>query len=251
MYFNLRRKKKVLEQVGCGIQQVKSLVTYVSDTFNKQISCSTLKRLLREADYIWKRMKHSLKDTRNELDFRYFQEELQRLRALELQGEIDLFYFDETGINLTPSIPYAWIPKGVRSLLPCTKSKNINILGFMNQDNKLYSYAFEGAATSEVVIKCMDDFCDQITKKTVVVLDNAAIHKSNAVKSKMKEWKEKGLWLQFIPAYCPELNLIELLWKQLKYKWTKKEHYTSFEKLWESVCEILENVGKKYRINFN
>ena len=187
MYFNLRRKKKVLEQVGCGIQQVKSLVTYVSDTFNKQISCSTLKRLLREADYIWKRMKHSLKDKRNELDFRYFQEELQRLRALELQGEIDLFYFDETGINLTPSIPYAWIPKGVRSLLPCTKSKNINILGFMNQDNKLYSYAFEGAATSEVVIKCMDDFCDQITKKTVVVLDNAAIHKSNAVKSKMSE----------------------------------------------------------------
>jgi len=196
-------------------------------------------------------MRHSLEDKRNELDFRYFQEEIQRLRGLQIQGEIDLFYFDETGINLTPSIPYGWIPKGTRSLLPCAKSKNMTILGFMNRDNKLHSYAFQGAATSEVVIKCMDDFCGQITKKTVVILDNATIHKSNDVKGKMKEWRQKGLWLQFIPAYCPELNLIELLWKQLKYKWTKKEHYTSFEKLWDSVCEILGNVGKKYHINFD
>ncbi|MGB0521517.1 MAG: IS630 family transposase, partial [Flammeovirgaceae bacterium] len=140
---------------------------------------------------------------------------------------------------------------GVRALLPCAKSKNMTILGFMNQENKLFSYAFEGAATSEVVIKCMDDFCKQITKKTVIILDNATIHKSNLVKSKMKEWKQKGLWLQFIPAYCPELNLIELLWKQLKYKWTRKEHYNSFEQLWTNVCQILKNVGTEYRINFS
>lgn len=237
--------------MGEGLQQVKSLVTYVSEAFNKQISCSTLKRLLRNAGYTWKRMRHSLKDKRNELDFRYFQEEIEHLKALEAQGEIDLFYFDETGINLKPSIPYAWIPKGVRALLPCAKSKNMTILGFMNQENKLFSYAFEGAATSEVVIKCMDDFCKQITKKTVIILDNATIHKSNLVKSKMKEWKQKGLWLQFIPAYCPELNLIELLWKQLKYKWTRKEHYNSFEQLWTNVCQILKNVGTEYRINFS
>lgn len=195
-------------------------------------------------------MRHSLRDKRNELDFRYFQEELKELESLETQGEIDLFYFDETGINLTPSIPYAWIPKGTRSLLPCNKSENMTILGFMNRQNSLYSYAFEGAANSEIVIQCMDDFCDQITKKTIVVLDNATIHTSNLMKAKRKEWKQKGLWLQFIPPYCPELNLIEILWKQLKYKWTKKEHYNSFEELWENVCHILKNVGSEYHILF-
>ncbi|WP_431733819.1 transposase [Chondrinema litorale] len=32
------------------------------------------------------------------------------------------------------------------------------------------------------------------------------------VKEKLSEWREKGLYLQFIPAYSPELNKIEILW---------------------------------------
>ena len=67
---------------------------------------------------------------------------------------------------------------------------------------------------------------------------------------KIKEWRNKGLLLQFIPAYCPELNLIELLWQQIKYKWLTKQAYSSFQNLWENVVEILENIGAKYQINF-
>ena len=195
-------------------------------------------------------MRHSLKGKRNDLDFRFFQDEINELTLLEEQKEIDLFYFDETGINLRPSIPYAWIPKGKRLLLPCEKSKNMTILGFMNRACALHAYAFEGSVNSEVVIKCMDDFCTHITKKTVVIIDNASIHKSNRMNEKIKEWVEKGLLLQFIPPYCPELNLIELLWKQLKYKWLEKQHYQSYQQLWDSVCEILKKVGSKYHINF-
>ena len=199
--------------------------------------------MLKSADFSWKRMRRSLKSRRNELDFRFFQEEIEILQKMEDSGEVDLYYFDETGINLTPSIPYAWQAKGVRTLIPTSKSQNITILGFINRQNKLYSYVFEGAANSKVVIECMDRFCKEIDKKTILILDNASIHKSNAMKIKRKEWEEKGLFLQFLPPYCPELNLIELLWKFLKYYWIDIKAYASFSQLKDHVIEILEKVG--------
>ena len=66
----------------------------------------------------------------------------------------------------------------------------------------------------------------------------------------MNKWKEKGLHLQFIPAYSPELNKIEILWKQLKHFWLEKEHYQNLETLIEGVRSILRDYGKKYMISF-
>ncbi|WP_431733784.1 transposase [Chondrinema litorale] len=38
------------------------------------------------------------------------------------------------------------------------------------------------------------------------------MHKAKIIKEKLVEWRQKGLYLQFIPAYSPELNKIEILW---------------------------------------
>ena len=48
-----------------------------------------------------------------------------------------------------------------------------------------------------------------------------------------------GLYLQFIPSYCPELNLIEIFWKHLKYFWLKPKHYQNMKILEENVKNIL------------
>jgi transposase len=49
----------------------------------------------------------------------------------------------------------------------------------------------------------------------VVVLDNAGYHKSHALR---EYWRQEANRLQpfFLPAYAPELNLIERLWRYLK-----------------------------------
>ena len=53
----------------------------------------------------------------------------------EEQGEIDLFYFDESGFNLQPSVPYAWQEKGKQIFVfSCSHSQNLNVLGFLNHD---------------------------------------------------------------------------------------------------------------------
>ncbi|WP_051786315.1 transposase [Endozoicomonas numazuensis] len=53
---------------------------------------------------------------------------------------------------------------------------------------------------------------------TVVFVDNASIHTSHKFRAKGADWMiEKKLIVCFLPTYLPELNLIEILWRKLKY----------------------------------
>ncbi|MDF9796232.1 transposase [Catalinimonas alkaloidigena] len=176
-------------------------------------------------------MRRSLKSKRDAILFSFFKEEIKPLKALEEQGELDLYYFDEAGVNLTPAIPYAWQPKETCYELPSSQSQNLTILGSINKECQCQSFLFDGAANSSIVIACLDAFAEQITKKTVVVLDRASIHTSKKVAQNISYWKQKGLFLQYIPPYCPELNQIEILWKFIKYYWFDLQAYQNMEGL--------------------
>jgi transposase len=42
-----------------------------------------------------------------------------------------------------------------------------------------------------------------LVKPTVVVLDNASIHRSKLFLSRIADWYRKNRLIQFIPPYCP------------------------------------------------
>jgi DDE superfamily endonuclease len=53
-----------------------------------------------------------------------------------------------------------------------------------------------------------------------------------------------------LPAYAPELNLIEILWRFMKYYWLPFSAYASFQCLYEAIEQILTRVGTEYTIAF-
>lgn len=131
-----------------------------------------------------------------------------------------------------------------------SKSKRLNVLGFLNKDNRLESYCFNCNIDSEIVIKCFDEFSKTVTKKTVVIMDNASVHRSKKFEAKIRKWNKKGLYIIYLSKYSPELNLIEILWRFIKYHWLPFSSYLSFKHLVENVEFILKNVGIIYKINF-
>ena len=169
---------------------------------------------------------------------------------MENNGYIDLYFGDESHFGLTPNVPYAWQTKENPILLPATKGKSLSVVGLMTRRNKLFFEVIETTFNSEKFICFMDNFVEQIVKKTVVVLDNSPIHKSKKFMIKIEEWKEKDVLIFFLPPYSPELNLIEILWKRIKYQWIPFEAYRNFKNLKENLSTILINFGKKYDIIF-
>ena len=63
---------------------------------------------------------------------------LKRCRNKKTKARLTLYYFDESGFALDPTIPYAWQePKSVIEL-PAMRYGRINVLGFMNRHNDLH-----------------------------------------------------------------------------------------------------------------
>ena len=87
-------------------------------------------------------------------------------------------------------------------------------------------------------------------QKTVLVMDNASIHTANKLQNKIEEWESLGLTIFFLPTYSPELNLIEIVWRRIKYKWLQSRDYSDWETFVNALENILKKFGTEYIINF-
>ena len=101
-----------------------------------------------------------------------------------------------------------------------------------------------------MVIAGFDAFCHTLTQKTVVVVDNASIHRSEAFADRMPYWKEHGWIMKYLSPYSPALNLIEILWRRIKYTWLPFSAYECLNALSEALETILSHVGSEYQITF-
>ena len=100
----------VEDRFGRAVRSLSYLVSYVQDEWQVSLSHSTLARWLKANRYRYKRMRRSTKHRRDAQRFAQAQEQIATFHEQEAKGEIDVFYMDQTGLSLTPVVPYAWQP---------------------------------------------------------------------------------------------------------------------------------------------
>ena len=212
-----------------------------------------LKRFFRKIKLSYKRARRDIfKDSKwksywDKLD------EINEIKGLVEQGVCDLYFFDESGFSLHSNVPYTWSEIGKPTRVPSDRyAKRINVLGFLNTKNKDIFYEMRtGSVNSEITVALFNKFADRINgTPTIVILDNASMHTSKLFKSNIEKWEKMGLHLLYLPPYSPELNLIEILWREMKYRWFDLNAFASFDALWIHVKKLLDGFGSKYDINF-
>ena len=250
--FSKDQDAEIIEQVQENPRSLNFVLAEIEKIYGVTITKATLKRLCKRAKLSWKRVRKSLTGKRNNDKFYAALEEINGLIDQANKGKHELYYFDESGFTLEPCVPYAWQPISETIKVPSSHSKRLNVLGFLKHTSSDFkSYVIEGSVTSDVVVAIFDEFANTITKKTIVVIDNASMHTSKTFLANVKKWEDKGLILQNIPPYSPELNKIEILWRKIKYEWLNFSAYKSFKSLKESLNHILSNIGSEYRIKFS
>lgn len=232
-------------------RQLTKVRALVKAQWGKAVSKKTLSRVLHRLKMSWRRVRRQVKGTPDADEYAQKRQALEQLGQQEARGEIDLRYLDQSGFCLTPYVPYAWQLQGQTIEVPATShSTRLNVVGFLNRANELEAYTFEESIDSAVMIACIEAFCCAVTKRTVLVCDQASIHTSAAFRDRIPAWKKRGVEIFYLPPYSPELNLIEILWRFIKYTWLEFSAYVSWSQLVESVESILCQVGIKYKINF-
>ena len=248
--FNTGQKEEIKSWAKASPKKLKKVIEKAENKWGITPSIDTIKRILKCSGMKWKRIRTVVGGKPDLEVYSRKSKILKVLQKLSDQGSIDLRYLDETGFCLTPYVPYAWQEKGQELVLESTPSKRLNLIGLLNRNNELDSYIFNGSITSKVVIELLDKFCQKINKLTVVVMDNAPIHTSKALREKIAQWRQKKLEIFWLPTYSPHLNLIEILWRFMKYEWIDIDAYSSWEKLVEYVEKVLKGFGDRYVINF-
>jgi transposase len=170
---------------------------------------------------------------------------------LEKQGFIKLYYGDETRVSMNSYLPSAWQEKGSPTGIVPNRAAGLNVFGLLGRDMDFHPYTTKQNMDSALTIAFIDHFLGRAPPgPKVIVLDNAAIHHSEEFDDQAERWEEEGLFIFYLPKYSPHLNLIETLWRKIKYEWLKQHNFISMDCFFAGLEYVLLNIGKEFRINF-
>jgi len=155
----------------------------------------------------------------------------------------EIIAIDEASFHLTTTYKRIWFPKGETPRGAFFwSSKKLITFGALTSDHKFFYdfYVAQNSLTFKHFLRTLFEKLDK-KKKYVLILDNAAFHKTQCIKKLLDEYSSQ-INVEHIPPYSPELNPIETCWKVTKNNVTKSQY---FEKI-DEMQEALENFWEEH-----
>jgi transposase len=236
-----RIKQEIAKGVFHNAEQVR---TWVEATFGVAYSISGLKDLLRRIGASY----HKVSGFFGKADVKEQKRFVRKYRRHQREaGPKTRRYFVDAchpvwGVDLLYS---CWLLTGQRFFVGVGNGrKRLNILGAYSPDDHDYVdlRLTRENVTGEQFVKLLERLLAKHpdTNKFLLYLDNARSYGKPCV----KEWlaRHRQFRLVPLPAYSPNLNLIERLWKFLRKKALNRWHVT-FEAMQGAVAEVLDRLG--------
>ena len=185
---------------------------YLRQELELEVGYRTVTRWLKENDFRLK-VPQPWPDRQDEAQRQAF---LQRLKAWLADANIDLWYFDEFGVEGDPRPRRRWAKKGTKPRV--TKNGDhlrMNAAGMICPRTGAF-YALEFTHNDTEVFACFLEHANRDVQRerprNLLIMDNASWHKS-----KKLPWG--AFEPVFLPSYSPDFNPIERLWLIVKAEW--------------------------------
>lgn len=142
-----------------------------------------------------------MKHTEGAEIYRHKREILGELEKLSENRLIDLYYADESRVSIEPCIPYGWQFADEEVFMPTVKGSGLNCLALLKRNNQCRIETTQETITSEFILEKFENFSLGLAKPTVIVPDNARIHTAKIIKERIEVWRQRGLYLFYLPRY--------------------------------------------------
>jgi transposase len=151
-----------------------------------------------------------------------------------------LLFGDEASFAQWGSLSYTWAPKGQQPEVPTSgKRKAYKVFGLIDYFSGRFFYkTHAGRFNSASYAAFLLDVLAQTTQHVVVIQDGARYHTSKAMQQFFATHAER-LTIEPLPAYSPDFNPIEHLWKKVKKEATHLKHFPEFTDLQQEVDRAL------------
>lgn len=160
-------------------------------------------------------------------------------------GKRHLFFVDAAHFVLGPFLGFVWCFTRLFIKAPAGRQRH-NVLGALHATTRqLVTVTNDSYINALSVIELLKKLAAQFTDAPItLVMDNARYQRCQVV---MAAAKQLGIELLFLPAYSPNLNLIERLWKFVKKKALYSEYYEKFEAFKEGIHDCFAKMETEYK----
>ena len=174
---------------------------------------------------------------------------LANLKARAAGGRLRLYYLDECGFAPTLPVGGSWSLPGDRKLVEyeAPQGRRVNALAAYRpygRSPRLDVAAAERTWTSPDLLAFLLRLPWSKAPR-VVVLDNAGLHTSRVVRGARRDLARRGIYLYYLPAYSPELNAIEVVFRQVKYHEIPERSHATRAGLRQAVEAAFAAYGRK------
>jgi transposase len=180
---------------------------------------------------------------------------LQIRRQQARAGDIVLLYADESEALTHPYLAHAWAKRGadLRVAAPgqARKVAMMGVLDVVTRELIVHSSATKRSTDFIALLEKLDARFGprprRKAKPVVLVLDNGPIHTSKASTAALAA--RKWITVEWLPRYAPELNDIELSWRDLKRHHLAHQTFHDPVALDAAIHEAVDGLNQERRID--
>jgi transposase len=224
---------------------LKKLQAWVAQCLERRVSRSMLRALLTRAGLSWKKCKKVLKKA-NPAQRQAYVEHFQALFEQMCQVELLVIYMDEAHFHRDLELGYTWAPQGevAYRLSECASlAERINWYGAYDFTRGRCLLWNEGPCNSEHTMAFLQRLVEWVgptPQQVVLIWDGAPYHRAKRVRAAATDLE---LEIVPLPAYSPDLNPIEGLWKWMREEVTHHQSYPTLRALFDACKAFIDHIN--------
>ena len=236
-----QEQELIIHLKGHIYQTVKEVVGYVNKTYQKNYSIEGMTHLLHRLKFVYKKTKvvpgKVDRDKQEE-----FKKDYQELKSGKY-GKGKIYFVDASHPQHNNMPFYGWIYKGeTKTIKSNSGRKRLNLNGALNLEDMDITILSEETINTHAMMRLILKLEEkQPTGGIFLIVDNASYNHSYELALFIED--HPRVEIKYLPAYSPNLNIIERLWKFYHGKHHDKyfEKFKDFEK---TVLLFFQNINQ-------
>jgi transposase len=179
---------------------------------------------------------------------RWRHQEFPAIRAEAKKAGATIYFADEAGLRSDYHAGTTWAPVGQTPIVKATGARHsLNMISAVTAQGRLRFSTYTGSFTAQRFI----EFCTKLMRDTdgpvYLVVDGHPTHKAKAIKAFI-EATHGALKLFVLPAYSPQLNPDEWVWKNVKHDRVGRTSVTTAEEFKTKIVAALRRLQNMPRL---